>query len=187
MAAEYDAHENENNAPASLLQEYADLILSEAPPGPVLDLACGSGKNGIFLAKKGLPVILGDHSAEALARAAVLAEEDGVTPIIWRVDLEKEGVNPLAKEAYAAILVFRYLHRPLIPCIRKGLMKKGLLIYETFTVDQARYGKPRNPNFLLEKGELQGWFADWEILYYDEGIKPAPERAVAQLICRKPG
>ncbi len=184
-----DAHQDapEDKAPSSLLQEYADLILNEAPPGPVLDLACGSGKNGIFLAKKGLPVILCDRSKEALERAAVLAEESGVAPVLWQADLEKEGVNPLAKEAYAAILVFRYLHRPLIPCIRKGLMKKGLLVYETFTVDQARYGKPRNPDFLLKRGELQGWFADWEILYYDEGIKQAPERAVAQLICRKPG
>ncbi len=182
------AHDNpEHNAPALLLQQMADLIYREAPPGPILDLACGEGRNGIFLAKKGLPLILADNSPEALARAAALAKESGVAPRIWQVDLEKEGINPLEKDAYGAILVFRYLHRSLIPCIRKGLRQRGILVYETFTVDQTHYGKPHNPNFLLKPGELRAWFADWEIIYYYEGIRLAPTRAVAQLVCRKQG
>ncbi len=177
----------ENGPPAFLLQEYADLIWQQAPPGPILDLACGDGRNGIFLAKIGWPVILCDVSEETLARAGTLAAEKGVAARLWKVDLEKEGINPLAEEEYAVMLVFRYLHRPLIPCIRKGLKKQGLLVYETFTRDQLRFGKPHNPNYLLKPGELKGWFSDWEIIYYDEGIKPAPERAVAQIVCRKPG
>lgn len=181
-------HNNqEKDEPASLLIEYADFIQRQAPPGPILDLACGDGRNGIVLAKKGLSVILCDTSVASLARARVRAAKNGVALSFWQVDLEKPGLNPLAEDAYAAALVFRYLHRPLIPCLRKSLQKNGILVYETFTWEQRRYGKPHNPDYLLKTGELKDWFADWEIIYYFEGIKPAPERAVAQLVCRKPG
>ncbi|MGD8435378.1 MAG: hypothetical protein PVI73_14765, partial [Syntrophobacterales bacterium] len=105
---------------------------------------------------------------------------------VWRVDLESEGVNPLPEHAYGAILVFRYLHRPLIPCIKKALRNGGLLLYETFTVEQPRFGKPRNPDYLLELGELRQMFADWEVIHYFEGVRENPTRAVAQMVCRKP-
>jgi len=95
-------------------------------------------------------------------------------------------VNPLPSDAYGAILVFRYLHRPLLECIRKALKNGGLLIYETFTVDQLKFGKPRNPDFLLNSGELLQTFGDWEVIHYFEGIRENPTRAVAQMICRKP-
>jgi tellurite methyltransferase len=102
------------------------------------------------------------------------------------VDLEKEGENPLPEDAFQGIVLFRYLHRPLIDCIKKAIKKGGIVIYETFTVDQPKFGKPYNPDFLLKRGELSGWFADWDILHYFEGIMSTPERAVAQIVCRKP-
>ncbi len=172
--------------PAQLLVDYVSLFLDEPLPGPVLDLACGEAHNSIFLALKGLKVISGDVSSEALGRAGELAAECGVEISGWQVDLEQEGVNPLPEHAYGAIVVFRYLHRPLIPCIKKALRKGGLLIYETFTADQPRFGKPRNPDYLLQAGELRHMFADWEVIHYFEGIKENPTRAVAQIVCRKP-
>ena len=51
----------------------------------------------------------------------------------WQVDLEREGINPLAGLTLSAVLVFRYLHRPLIPCIMKALKRGGIVMYETFT------------------------------------------------------
>ncbi len=60
-------------------------------------------------------------------------------------------------------------------------------MYETFTVEQPRFGKPRNPDFLLNPGELLQLFKDWELIHSFEGIKENPRRAVAQLLCRKPG
>lgn len=172
--------------PASLLKTHVELIERKAPPGPVLDLACGEGHNGIFLATKGFEVILCDRNGEALERAAALAESATVNAKPWLVDLEREGAIPLSEDAYAAILVFRYLHRPLIPCIRKALKKGGYLFYETFTIGQSRFGRPHNPDFLLKPGELKGWFEDWEIIHQFEGVKKNPERAVAQIVCRKP-
>jgi tellurite methyltransferase len=89
-------------------------------------------------------------------------------------------------ESSGAILVFRYLHRPLVPFIKKALVKGGVLIYETFTVDQRRFGKPHNPRFLLKPGELLDWFEDWKVIHYSEGIVGQPQRAIAQIVCTKP-
>lgn len=171
--------------PAQLLLEHVNLLTGGILPGPILDLACGNGHNGIFLAHKHLSVICCDKSREVLARARRFAAQNGVTVEFWQVDLEREGVNPLPEEFYAGILVFRYLHRPLIPSIRKALRKGGILIYETFTVEQPKFGKPHNPDFLLRPGELYGWFGGWKIIHAFEGIKENPKRAVAQIVCRK--
>jgi len=153
--------------------------------GPILDLACGKGQNGLFLAGLNLPVILADRSAEALKEAQRTAKENGLNAQFWEVDLET-GSNPLKVDYYRAILVFRYLHRPLLPCLKKGIRGGGILIYETFTIDQPRYGRPHNPDYLLKHGELAGEFKDWHILHYYEGIIESPQRAMAQIVCRKP-
>lgn len=170
---------------APLLVSFSHLFQGDDPEGPVLDLACGDGENGLFLAASGVPVILADRSTAALAAARRSAERRGIAARFWEVDLETDA-NPLQQEYYRGILVFRYLHRPLIPHIREGVRTGGILIYETFTTEQPRYGKPRNPAYLLEPGELTGWFADWEILHCFEGLLEDPRRAVAQIVCRKP-
>ncbi len=172
--------------PDDLLSRFSHLFSPAAIPGPVLDLACGGGHNGIFLAASGLDVVLADRSEDALAAAERAAQKAGVQPKLWRVDLEREGANPLQANAYGAVVVFRYLHRLLIPCIRKALRSGGLLVYETFTEDQIRFGRPRNPAHLLKPGELAGWFADWEMMYAFEGIAENPDRAVSRIVCRKP-
>ena len=176
---------NSTSRPAQLLLEHLDLFTDLRLPGPILDVACGDGHNGIFLATKHLAVVCCDKSREALDRAGKLAKEQGVHVELWQVDLEGEGINPLPEESYGGIIVFRYLHRPLIPSIRKALRAEGILMYETFTVEQPKFGKPHNPDFLLKPNELQAWFQDWMIIHFFEGIKDDPKRAVSQIICRK--
>lgn len=171
--------------PAQLLLKHLDLFTGGRLPGPILDVACGDGHNGIFLAMKHLAVVCCDKSREALERARRLANEQGVHVELWQVDLEGEGINPLPEESYGGIIVFRYLHRPLIPSIRKALKPEGILMYETFTVEQPKFGKPHNPDFLLKPNELREWFQDWMTIHFFEGIKGDPKRAVAQIICRK--
>ncbi|MBN1106731.1 MAG: pyridoxal-phosphate dependent enzyme, partial [Deltaproteobacteria bacterium] len=105
-----------------------------------------------LLRSLGAKVVLVDRSEQALRAARRLADRQGVAVRLWHVDLEEEGVNPLGEEEYAAIVVFRYLHRPLIPCIRKAVAGGGILVYETYTVEQPRFGKPHNPDFLLKPG-----------------------------------
>ena len=172
--------------PAALLKDHLALLKKESLTAPILDLACGDGRNGISLASQGLEVILCDHSKKALDSARISAEQAGVRVRLWQVDLEQDGINPFPEKAYGAILIFRYLHRPLIPCLKKALTSGGLLIYETFTLEQPKFGKPRNPDFLLKPHELRDWFSDWTLIHYFEGIKTNPDRAIAQIVCRKP-
>jgi SAM-dependent methyltransferase len=172
--------------PEQLLRQHISLFTAEPLNGPVLDVACGDGHNGIFLASKGLSVVLADRSDEALRTAAFSARnfEDKVR--IWQVDFEHAGINPFTESSFGAVIVFRYLHRPLMPCIQKALVPNGLLVYETYTVDQKQFGKPRNPDHLLNRGELRGFFKNWIIFHYYEGIDNEMRRAVAQIICKKP-
>ena len=177
--------EMESLRPAKLLLDFESLFPPEGTDGRVIDLACGDGHNGIFLAMKGCHVVLADRSEESLQAARDSAFDLGVQVEIWRVDLEEEGVNPLEGRLFDGILVFRYLHRPLMPFIRDALGPGGILVYETYTRDQAAFGKPRNPNHLLEPGELLKWFGDWEVLHQHEGIFSNPTRAMAGIVCRK--
>lgn len=171
--------------PNPLLLRFSVLLKDEKMKGPILDLACGKGQNGLYLAGLNLPVILADRSEESLKEARRSAEEKGLTVKFWNVDLET-GTNPFKNNSYRAILVFRYLHRPLIPCLKKAIRQGGLLIYETFTREQIRYGRPRNPDYLLNTGELAEWFKEWHIIHYFEGVMENPKRAMAQIVCRKP-
>ncbi len=171
--------------PDKLLTHYSYLFSEDLKDYQVLDLACGDGHNGIFLASKGFSVVLADRSEEALSLARLNAQAAGVTVQFRHVDLEQEGINPLEGLTFGAVLVFRYLHRPLIPCIRKSLKQGGILMYETFTTEQARFGKPKNPDHLLKAGELLSWFYDWEVIYTFEGVIGVSPKAIAQLVCRK--
>ena len=173
-------------APNPLLVRFTSLLQDKGLEGPVLDLACGRGENGLFLAGLDLPVILADQSPEALEVVRRSAEDRGLEVQFWEVDLET-GRNPLQDEYDRAILVFRYLHRPLIPYIRRGIRSGGILIYETFTSEQPKYGRPHNPDYLLEPGELADWFQDWHVIHHFEGLLEDPRRAMAQIVCRKPG
>ena len=173
------------SGPDELLSQFSYLFSDDLKHNPILDLACGDGHNGIFLASNGFSVVLADRSEQALGQAKLNARATGASAEFWQVNLEQEGINPLDGRTFSAILVFRYLHRPLIPCIRKSLKQGGLLMYETFTTEQARFGKPRNPEHLLKAGELLAWFHDWNVIYTFEGILSDPPKAISQLVCRK--
>jgi len=173
-------------APDALLLDHWDLLAKGALRGPVLDLACGDGHNGLFAAEKGCSVILADISESALKNAEIAAQGIKGDVTLWQVDLERGDDNPLQSESYGVIMVFRYLHRPLMPCIKKALAPGGALFYETFTVEQPRFGRPKNPDHLLNTGELLDWFKEWTVIHAFEGIKEQPKRAIAQIVCVKP-
>ena len=176
--------------PAStLLRRFLPDLLPTLPPGPVLDLACGSGRNGLYLLANDLPVVFADADPAALETvAAQLADRHRRVQRrqarLWQVDLERADLDPLAAETFAAIIVFRYLHRPLFPAIRRAVAGGGLVIYESFTCQQARYGRPKNPDFLLQPGELRAQFDGWQILHSFEGVVQGTSgpQAIAQLV-----
>jgi len=174
------------SGPANFLRDYSSLFTVEGIPGSVVDLACGDGQNGLYLARRGLFVEFWDQTENRVCNITKEAEGEGLSVRGRIVNLELPGVNPLEENAYGAVLVFRYLHRPLIPCIKKSIKKGGLLMYETFTRAQAALGRPKNPDFLLRPGELRSWFQDWTIIHDFEGFEKTPPRAIAQILCKRP-
>ena len=150
--------------PARFLVENIELL----PKGRVLDVAMGNGRNAIYLAKQGFEVEGIDISSEAVANALEVARTSGVKLSVHVADLEDNF--QIDKGAYDVIICFNYLHRPLIPQIKNGLRIGGMVVYETFIVGQAKFGKPKNPDHLLKHNELLDMFRDFRCLRYREGI-----------------
>lgn len=147
--------------------------------GKVLDLACGSGRHARFLAGLGYPVLAVDRDAEALAGLSAI---EGITTRL--LDLEGEEW-PLAGQVFDGIVVTNYLWRPRLPDVLALLAPGGVLIYETFMVGNAAYGKPSNPDFLLQAGELRQLAAAAGLreVDYAEGYVASPKPAMRQAIC----
>jgi len=59
-----------------------------------------------------------------------------------------------------------------------------MVVYATFIVDQAQFGKPKNPDYLLKHNELLNIFHDFRCLYYREGIVEE-RKALASIIAKK--
>lgn len=170
--------------PSSFLVRNFELL----PRGLALDVAMGEGRNAIYLATRGFDVDGVDVRPETVARARASARRINA-PIRAVVGNVEDGTYIIPMDAYDTIMVFNFLHRPLFTDIREGVRPGGVVIYETFTEDQPKYGRPTNPDFLLRKGELREVFADWEILRYRETVEPerpgGQPRAVAGIVARK--
>jgi SAM-dependent methyltransferase len=151
--------------PASWLVQHADLLPRQ---GRALDVACRHGRHAIWLAERGLTTVAVDRDVVAIRELNDLARERRL-PVRAEVrDLER-GDNPFAASTYDVIVVLHYLHRPLFPALLDALAPGGLLVYETFTRAQAAYGKPTNPDFLLEPGELLALVRPLEVVSSREG------------------
>ncbi|HEU4707946.1 MAG TPA: class I SAM-dependent methyltransferase [Methylophilaceae bacterium] len=168
------AHTGNPAEPSAWLKRYAYLI---KPPGCVLDIAAGSGRNSRWLAAQGWQVEAVDVDAAALQTMA------GVPGIATRVADLEQGPWPYAERKFDAIVVCRYLHRPLLPLLAASLEPGGVLIYETFMQGHEAYGRPKNPDFLLRPNELLEAFAG-ELLphAFEQGLDVA-RQAVVQRIC----
>ncbi|MEO6929668.1 MAG: class I SAM-dependent methyltransferase [Casimicrobiaceae bacterium] len=132
-------------APSAWLARHAGLIAAGAR---VLDVAAGHGRQSIFLAARGARVLAVDRDADALA---TFAATKGVTTRV--ADLEADRW-PLADERFDAVVCVHYLHRPRLASLLQMLGEDGVLIYETFAVGNAAFGRPTNPDYLLRDGEL---------------------------------
>lgn len=164
--------------------------------GAVLDLACGNGRNGLYLVENNISITFADVKIEALEQVnhslSYLSKDKQSLAQCWQVDFEQASTTPLQGKSFAAIIVFRYLHRPLFDQVKAAIKPGGMIFYETFTEQQAQFGRPKNPDFLLKPKELIELFSDWEILHSFEGVinnsgDDETRQAIAQIIARKPG
>ena len=170
--------------PSSFLVKNFDLL----PKGVALDFVMGEGRNAIYLATRGFDVDGVDPDPKAVEHARIASRKLGV-PIRAIVGNVEDGTYIIPIESYDVIIVFNYLHRPLFRDIRDGLVPGGVLVYQTYTAEHARFRRPNDPEALLEPEELRKQFSDWEILRYRELTGASREgdmRAVAGIVARKP-
>jgi SAM-dependent methyltransferase len=146
--------------------------------GPLLDLACGSGRHLRHFRGRGHAVAGVDIDLQGVAD---LAGAEGVETL--QADIEA-GPWPFAGRRFAGIVVANYLHRPLLPAIIDALAPGGVLIYETFAQGNQRFGRPSTPAYLLRAGELLQAVAErLQVVAYEHGEVASPRAAVVQRLC----
>ena len=165
--------------PASWLLQHADILPRE---GRALDVACGRGRHALWLAERGLKTMAVDRSPDAVSTVNEEARARHL-PLSAEVRDLETGAHPFPSSSYDVIVVVHYLHRRLFPALIAALVPGGLLVYETFTRAQAARGKPTNPDYLLESGELLDLVRPLEILASREGDYDG--RMVASVIARR--
>ena len=162
-------------------------LLSNAALAPrgarTLDVACGRGRHALLLAGAGFPVRAVDRDPGQVAWLNALARRLQLPLDAAVVDLEQGDVD-LGEEEWELVLVFNYLHRPLFPALTRALKPGGLLLYETYTTEQAKRGRPTSPDHLLEPGELVRLVAPLEVIRQREGEIDGCARA--SVAARKP-
>ena len=157
--------------PSAWVIRFASLIRTG---GTILDVACGHGRHARYLAGLGLHVIAADIDTSGL-------DGSGSIEVVQR-DLE-DGTWPWALGSLDAVVVTNYLHRPHFAHIAASLAPSGVLIFETFGAGNEKLGRPRNPAFLLQPGELLQAFAGLHVVAYEHGIEMEPRPAVRQRLC----
>lgn len=140
-----------------------DTIIQNIQKGNALDIACGAGRNSIFLAIKGFNVDAVDISEVALEHLNNL-DIKNINAIL--VDLDHYIPS---KEFYDIVVMTNFLDRSLIPKLVDALKTNGYMLIETYMNDPINEKENSNPNFLLQKDELKEFFdGSFKIIDYDE-------------------
>jgi len=174
---EYRSSSSKNPpAPALLLRNYTHLLTG----GKALDIASGAGQNSVYLSSLGYDITAVDKSSAATALAGQNAAKNGLHINAVEKDILSYEIE---EESFDLITDFYFLERQIIPQIKTGLKKNGLIFFETYTVDQQEIDGPHNPDFLLNPNELINFFTDFFIIFYHERIEG--NNAVASLVAQK--
>jgi tellurite methyltransferase len=157
-------------------EPFFNQVLPLLPRGLALDVAAGSGRHSLALARAGIKVVAIDHSAAALTTLgqAARAERLCVSPLV--AELEN---FPMPAEQYDLVVNINFLDRTLMPALKRAVLPGGMILFDTFLVDQAALGHPRNPAYLLEHYELRALLEGFALLRYREGLTVYPDGAQA--------
>lgn len=156
---------------------------AQLKPGRALDVACGTGRNALYLAELGWQVTAVDSSKVAIEILTERARELGVQVDARVADLET-GEFTIEPDSYDLIVNCCYLQRDLFPAIKAGVRIGGVVIAVIAMMDDNLNLKPMNPTFLLQPGELRSEFERWKLLHDFEG-KPeekSDQRMMAEII-----
>jgi SAM-dependent methyltransferase len=152
---------------------------------PVADIAGGTGRHAIPLARLGRRVVLVDvvHQAVRTARAA--------EPALGAVVAEASRL-PLRRGSCGVVMVANFLDRAIFPDLIALLAPGGFLVYETYTMahlDLVTQGLARGPSstkYLLQPGELPELVSPLTVVDYWEGEvqDEAGRRRCARLVAQ---
>lgn len=143
-------------------------LLPLIPRGVALDIAAGTGRNAIALARAGFKVVAADYSIEAMRMVGSAARQESLP--IWPIIADLEETFPFADAAFDLVLNISFLDRALIPRLRNALRVGGMLFFDTFLIHQLASGHPNNPRFMLQHYELREMLSDMELIRYREGL-----------------
>ena len=180
-----DWDERHRGQPPGEAAPFLAAMLKRIPRGVALDVAAGRGRNALALARAGMQVLAVDLSAEAMRSLAATARTARLA--IWPVVANLDNFH-LKDESFDVIVNINFLDRALFPKFVRALRPGGILIAETFLVDQAAISHPRDPRFLLGHGELRALADGLKIEEYREGLTayPGGERAFrASMVARR--
>src|SRR5262245_34807043 len=167
-----------NAAPEPAIARWAAQVPRD---GTVLDVAAGGGRHSKLFLARGHRVTAIDRDVTELRAIA------GPRLEVVEADLEV-APWPLPGRTFAAVVAVNYLWRPLLPVLVASVAPGGWLLYETFAVGHERLGRPRNPDFLLQDGELPRAVQGLGVVEYRHGDGGSPRNAVRQrLLARRPG
>jgi SAM-dependent methyltransferase len=147
-----------------------------------LDVACGDGRNALFLAQLGFAVDAVDVSDVAVAALRAAAHERGLSVDARRMDLE---VEPLPEGRYDVVVQINYLQRNLFGALERTLTPGGVLVVETVTrAHVEELGNRFDPRFVLDDNELLRSFPTLLVRHYREGVaeRSGRPRGVASLV-----
>lgn len=176
----YDQESDVSKEPSLFLKQQ----VHELPRGMALDLAMGTGRNAIFLTENGYVVDGIDSSEVAVEKVRFFAQRESLPINAKHANLTNYQI---LENTYDVILNFYFLERSLFPHIMKGLKQGGMLLFETYTIEQPEYGRPHNPAYLLKPNELLQSFMELHIIYYHERIdkQKGGTKAIASLLAQK--
>ena len=154
--------------PNDFLAAHVDAI----PPGPVLELGCGEGRNGVFLAGRGYDVTAVDQSAAGLRKAERLAAERGVSLTTVQADLGAFAIEPGHWAGIVSIFCHlpRAVRRPLYAGVARGLRPGGVLLLEAYTPAQIGRGTggPSDPDWMVTLDRIKEELAGLEWVVAEE-------------------
>ena len=165
--------------PSPWIARFAELVPAG---GRVLDVAAGGGRHTRFFLERGHAVTVVDRDTSGVAD---LRDDPNVE--ILEFDLEAGEPWPFPGRAFDGVVVTNYLWRPVLPDIVAAVAPGGVLIYETYARGNERFGKPRNPDFLLKPGELlDAVRGTLRVVAYEDLILADPPRAVQRIAAVRP-
>jgi SAM-dependent methyltransferase len=156
---------------------------AKLPPGRALDLACGAGRNALWLARQGWSVTAVDGAPTAIEILRRRAQESGLAVHATVADLER-GEFHIAPSAWDLICICYYLQRDLFEPAKRGLAPAGVLLAIVHITEPGE----QPTNHRLAPGALAEYFRGWEILHHCEGRPddPAHQGPVAEIVARRP-